>query len=223
MNTKDTSNNFSNKHYFVGLSLASGASIDSGAAVLDRNLNVIRLDKLFTMEDVKFFINNFTGKQDAIFNISIPENPTMLNAKWKLHSREYQLIQSSKLIDVNKLDWTHRFSTRGSEFFRECKSNGIDIFRFEIGELKSSFGLSGMYKDRSPVDCKAFQSALKYKFNIYDLPANMIPAAQLEAILGAYLGYVMYNTSLQYTYKIKAEYQGIDVIGIDFLHEQNFL
>ena len=50
------SNDFSNKHYFAGISLASGASIDTGAAVLDRDLKVITLDKLFTMEDVKFFI-----------------------------------------------------------------------------------------------------------------------------------------------------------------------
>ena len=56
------SNDFSNKHYFAGISLASGASIDTGAAVLDRDLKVITLDKLFTMEDVKFFINNFAGK-----------------------------------------------------------------------------------------------------------------------------------------------------------------
>ena len=190
---------------------------------MDRNLNVIRLDKLYTMDDVRYFINNFTGKQEAIFTVSIPENPTMLNAKWKLISREYQLIQSSELIDVEKLDWTHRFSTRGSEFFKECKHAGIDIYRYEIGELKSSFGLSGMYKDRSPIDCKAFQSALKYKFKIYDLPTNMIPASQLESILGAYLGYIMYSSDEQYEYKIKAEYQGLEVVGIDSLHQKNFL
>ena len=157
------SNDFSNKHYFAGISLASGASIDTGAAVLDRDLKVITLDKLFTMEDVKFFINNFAGKKNTIFTVSIPENPTMLNAKWKLYSREYQLIQSSSLIDVDKLEWTHRFTPRGSEFFKECKKNGIDIFRYNLGELKNSLGLSGMYKDRSPVECKSLQSAFKYK------------------------------------------------------------
>ena len=214
LNKKD----FSNKHYFVGISLSSGASLDSGAAVLDRNLNLIRLDKLFTMEDVKFFINNFTGKPEAIFNISIPENPTMLNAKWKLLSREYQLIQSSSLIDVEKLEWTHRFSTRGSEFFRECSAKGIDIFRYDIRELKSALGLSSAFKLRSPIDCKSLQSAFRYKFKIYDLPANMVPAAQLEAILGAYLGYIMYNPESEYNFTKKAEYGGLDVLGLDLIH-----
>ena len=208
------SNDFSNKHYFAGISLASGASIDTGAAVLDRDLKVITLDKLFTMEDVKFFINNFAGKKNTIFTVSIPENPTMLNAKWKLYSREYQLIQSSSLIDVDKLEWTHRFTPRGSEFFKKNKKNGIDIFRYNLGELKNSLGLSGMYKDRSPVECKSLQSAFKYKFKIYDLPANMLPASQLEAILGAYLGYLMYKNDSEYHTKIKASYHDIDVAGI---------
>ena len=220
MKTEEETNKYLTKHYFVGISLASGATLDSGAAVLDRNLKVITLDKLFTMEDVKFFINNFAGKQNTIFNISIPENPTMLNAKWKLLSREYQLIQSSDLIDVEKLEWTHRFSHRGSEFFRECSQKSIDIFRYDIGEIKNSLGLSGMYKDRSPVECKFLQSALKFKLKIYDLPSNMIPAAQLEAILGAYLGYVMSTPEIEYEYKVKTKYQGLDVVGLDLLHKK---
>ena len=74
-----------NKQYFVGISLGSAASTETGAAVLDSSLNVITLDKLFTMEDVKYFLDNFVGKQNAVFNIALPENPTMLNAKWKLY------------------------------------------------------------------------------------------------------------------------------------------
>lgn len=206
-------NKFENKHLFVGLSLASAATTETGVAILDRDLNVIKLDKLFTIEDIKFFLDSFVGKQNAIFNIALPENPVMLNAKWKLYSRQYQLVQSSKLIGKEN-EWTHRFSHRGSDYFNECKENGLDIYRFDIKELKSSFGLSGMYKDRSPVDCKFFQSALKFKFKIPDLPSNMLPVAQLEAILGAYLGYIMYN-SQDWQYKIKSEYNGIEVIGLD--------
>lgn len=206
---------FSNKHYFVGISLASGANLESGAAVMDRNKNLILLDKLFTIEDVKYFIGNFVGKPNAIFNISIPLNPTMLNAKWKLYSREYQLIQSSKLIDVEKLEWTHRFSHRGCDYFRDLAIKGTDVFRFDIGELKSSFGISGIYKDRSPAECKFFQNALKFKFKIPDLPSNMIPAAQLEAILGAYLGFIMTDKNNEYSYKIKSEYHNLKVVGVN--------
>lgn len=200
-----------NKHYFVGISLASGATTESGVAIIDSSLNIITLDKLFTIEDVKFFMDNFVGKKNAIFNIALPENPTMLNAKWKLHSRQYQLVQTSRLIN-KKSDWIQRYSVRGSDYFKELQESGLDLFRFDIRDLKSSFGLSGMYKDRTPVDCKAFQSALKYKFQIKELPTNMLPVAQLEAILGAYLGFGMYTKACNC--KIRSQYKGLDVIGL---------
>lgn len=205
---------FENKLFFVGLSLGSCSTSETGVAIIDKNLNIITLDKLFSMEDVRFFFKRLVGKQNSIINVAIPENPQMLNAKWKLHAREYQLVQSCDLIK-DSTDWTERFSHRGCDVFAELKEQGVDIFRFDIRELKSSLGLSGIYKDRSPVDCKALQSALKYKFGFKDLPLNMLPVAQLEAILGAYLGIIMANGTLEFECKPKACYNGIEVIGID--------
>lgn len=205
---------FENKLFFVGISLGSNSTNETGVAILDKNLKIITLDKLFSMEDVRFFLKRMVGKQNAIINIALPENPQMLNAKWKLISREYQLIQSSELINHDS-DWIQRYSHRGCDHFMELKEHGIDIFRYDIHELKSALGLSGIYKDRSPVDCKALQSALKYKFGLRELPSNMLPVSQLEAILGAYLGLIMAGDSTGYNCKVKTNYQGIEVIGLD--------
>lgn len=205
---------FDNKLYFAGISLGSSSTNETGVAIIDRNLNIITLDKLFSMEDVRFFFKRMVGKQNAIINIALPENPQMLNAKWKLTSREYQLVQSSNLINHDS-DWIQRYSHRGCDFFKELKEQGIDIFRYDIHELKSSLSLSGIYKDRSPVDCKALQSALKYRFGLKDLPSNMLPVSQLEAILGAYLGLVMVGKQTGYDCKVRARYNDIEVIGLD--------
>ena len=45
-------------HYFIGLMLASSANMESGIAVLDRNNELILLDKLFTMQDVQHLHKN---------------------------------------------------------------------------------------------------------------------------------------------------------------------
>ena len=177
-------------------------------------MNIITLDKLFSMEDVRFFFKRFAGKNNAIINVALPENPTMLNAKWKLLSREYQLIQSNELINHDS-EWIQRYSHRGCDVLSSLKEEGIDVFRYDIHELKSSLGLSGVYKDRSPVDCKALQSALKYKFGFKGLPANMLPVSQLEAILGAYLGIIMTQDTTGYNCKVKANYKDIEVVGVD--------
>ncbi len=205
---------FANKLYFVGVSLGNCSTSETGVAILDKNLNIITLDKLFSMEDVRFFFNHFVGKQNALFNIAMPENPLMLNAKWKLISRQYQLIQSNEMINQDS-DWIKRYSHRGCDFFSELKKSGVDLFRFDIHELKASLGLSGVYKDRSPVDCKALQSALKYRFGVKDLPSNMLPVSQLEAILGAYLGIIMSGVLDTYHAKEKANYHDLEVIGLD--------
>lgn len=205
---------FANKLYFAGVSLGSSSTNETGVAILDKNLNIITLDKLFSIDDVKFFLRNFVGKQNAIINIALPENPLMLNAKWKLLSRQYQLVQSSSLVKKDS-DWIKRYSNRGSDYFKELKDDGIDIFRYDIHELKSSLSLSGVYKDRSPVDCKSLQSALKYRFGLNELPSNMLPVSQLEAILGAYLGVIMTQDSTGYDCKVRTTYKDIEVIGLD--------
>ena len=202
------------KFYFVGISLGSCSANETGVAIIDKNLNIITLDKLFSMEDVRFFFKRFVGKHNAIINVALPENPVMLNAKWKLLSREYQLIQSNDLINHNS-EWIQRYSHRGCDVLSSLKEEGIDVFRYDIHELKSSLGLSGVYKDRSPVDCKALQSALKFKFGFRVLPANMLPVSQLEAILGAYLGIIMAQNTTGYDCKIRAMYKDIEVIGLD--------
>lgn len=213
-NKINTDKKFANKLYFAGISLGSSSTSETGVAVLDQNLNIVTLDKLFSIDDVKFFLNNLVGKQNAIINISMCENPLMLNAKWKLASRQYQLLHNSDLIN-HQSDWIKRYSNRGTDYFKELKESGIDVFRYDVRELKSSLSLSGVYKDRSPVDCKSLQSALRYRFGISELPSNMLPVSQLEAILGAYLGVIMTRDSTGYECKVRTEYSGLEVIGLD--------
>ena len=46
-------------NYYVGLSLASSSGMDSGVAVVDENNELILLDKLYKMNDVIYFFENF--------------------------------------------------------------------------------------------------------------------------------------------------------------------
>lgn len=201
------------KHFFVGIALANASTVDTGVAILDRNNNLILLDKLYSMDDVKFFIETLTGKKDSIFMVSIPQNSLMLNAKWKVTSKQYHQIQSSK-ISINRDDWQDRFSSRGSEYFLKLKEeNNLDVFRAQLGELKKSFGLNSQFKERIPADCKFLQNTLKIKLGI-KMPTNMLPAAQIEAIYLAYASKIMAQGNLGEEYKILFNYKGLDVVSI---------
>ena len=47
--------------YYVGLSLAPSATIETGIAVLDQNNTMILVDKFFTMKDVQHFFDNYSS------------------------------------------------------------------------------------------------------------------------------------------------------------------
>lgn len=200
------------KTSFIGISLASLSTVESAVAVLDSNMKVIMLDKLFSMNDVKYFIDNWAGKQNSIILVSIPENEVMLSSKWKYCSRTYHPVNlDDKLKNLD--GWTNRFSPRGSEYFKELNESGIDIYRFDIDNMKKFFNNGYAFRERTPLDCKALQDTLRIKYDMRELPVNMLPVAQLEAILGAFLAR---NIALgeNFEYKKIGEYENLPVIGV---------
>lgn len=174
------------KHYFIGLMLASGANTDSGIAILDRNNQIILLDKLFTMQDIQYFFDNFSSLKNSQICISLPFDNTMLNGKWRVFSKLYQSIGlGNKFPNTN--NWTQRYSNRGSDYINTLIEQGISINRFELYLTRQALNLSSYFKERSPADCKALQNALKIQYGFTSLPSNMMPMAQLEALVGAVL------------------------------------
>ena len=172
-------------NYYVGLALASGSSMDSGLAIMDENNTLILVDKLYTMNDIIHFFENFSSLKQSKICISMAWDRTMLNGKWRILSKPYQLVATNPLMP-NQDHWTQRYSFTGADFFNTLKEKGAEISRFELYLTRQSLNLNSCYKERSPADCKFLQQTLKNEWGI-DLPANMMPMSQLEAIVGAIL------------------------------------
>lgn len=198
---------------FIGISLSGVSTMESAVAVLDSNLKIIMLDKLFSMSDVKYFLDNFAGLKNAVVLISVPENETMIGSKWKYNSRTYDIVNMEEKIQ-NRDEWANRFSTRGSDYFKELNKNGIELYRFDIDNLKKAFNNGIAYKERTPLDCKALQDSLRIEFNMRELPVNMLPVAQLEAIMGAYFAHSITTGNKQFEPKIIGEFQDLAILGV---------
>ena len=173
-------------NYYIGLSLAAGSSMDSGVAVVDENNKIILIDKLYKMNDVIFFFENFSSLKNSKICVSVPPDKTMLEGKWRVLSKPYQFVSTNKNIP-NRDNWTQRHSNRGSEYLKELSERGITVNRFDIYMTRQSLHLNSCYKDRSPADCKFLQQALRYEWGFEDIPSNMMPMSHCEAILGAIL------------------------------------
>ena len=197
--------------YAVGMSLGPSSSVESGVAVSEiATGNLIYVDKLFSMNDVQLFFDNYTSLKDSIFCISLPWDNTMMDGKWRVLSKPYQLIHSKENKFLNRDNWMQRFSTRGSELFLNLSNEGVDVSRFEVYLTRQKFNLYSNFKERSSADCKFLQSALKYEFGFDSLPTNMMPVAQLEAIIGC----LLCEEKLKNNTKTIFKFKDLDVINL---------
>lgn len=195
----------------VGISLGPSSSVESGVAVREiASGKLIYLDKLFSMNDVQLFFDNYVSLKNSVICVSLPWDNTMLEGKWRVQSKQYQLIHSDEDKFLNRDNWMQRFSTRGSDLLLNLFQQGCDISRYEVYLTRQKFNLYSNYKERSSADCKFLQSALKFEYGFNEMPVNMMPVAQLEAIIGAMLGEEKLK---QNTEKI-FEFRELDVINI---------
>lgn len=197
--------------YYIGLSLASGSSMDSGLAIFDDSENLIMVDKLYKMNDIIHFFDNYSSTKDSEICVSMAWDKTMLNGKWRILSKPYQMVATNKLIP-NQDNWTQRYTTRGSEYFKTLAEQGVNVNRFEIYLTRQSLHLNSCYLERSPADCKFLQQTLHNEWGI-DLPQNMMPMSQLEAIVGAILARENYINK-EKNIKIISTFKGLNVIDV---------
>ena len=197
--------------YAVGISLGASSSMESGVAVREIGTGkLIYVDKLFSMSDVQFFFENYSSLKNSAFCISLPWDNTMMDGKWRVLSKPYQLIHSKKDEFLNRDNWMQRFSIRGCDLFLKLKNDGINISRFEIYLSRQKFNLYSNFKERSSADCKFLQNTLKYEYGFDSLPSNMMPAAQLEAITGC----MLVQEKLKHNTDTIFEFKGLEVINL---------
>lgn len=189
--------------HLVGLSLGPTSAIESGVAVKEiASGKLIYLDKLFSINDLTLFFENYPSLKNSVICVSLPWDNTMLEGKWRVLSKPYQLIHTLGNFP-NKDNWMQRFSTRGWEIFNNLKENGVEIYRFEVFLTRQKLNLYSNFKERSSADCKFLQSALKTEYGFEQMPSNMMPVAQLEAMVGTILAeeYLKNNTKPIFNFK----------------------
>ena len=194
----------------VGLSLGASSSIESGVAVRELATGkLIHIDKLFSMNDVQLFFDNYVSKKNSVICVSLPWDNTMLEGKWRVLSKQYQLIHNEEDMFLNRDNWMQRFSTRGCELLSNLSEQGADVVRFEVYLARQKLNLYSNYKERSSADCKFLQSVLKYEYGFDELPSNMMPVGQLEAIVGTILA----DKKLKQETEQIFEFKGLSVIN----------
>lgn len=201
--------NMQNNFHSIGLSLAPNSNHNSAICVLDNNKKIVHLDKLFFTDDIKLFFENSPYVKNSVVVVSLPFDESLLDGKWRIHSKNYKMI--SELFDINRNNWTNRINDRLKDLLLNLNKEKCKVFRCNINLLRQAYGLNPNYLEKTSLDCKSFQSGLKIKYGLNIMSDNLLPAANLEAILCAMFAYDIKENKIQ-TKEI-ANYLGIKVLN----------
>ena len=191
--------------------MSNSSSYDSSVCVLDRNSNIILLDKFYFAQDIEYFFDNSPYIKNSAICASIAYDNKLLDGKWRIHSKNYKAL--GDYFKVNRDDWTNRVSKRCCDVFKKIKEQNIKIIRADINQLRQAYGLNAHYLSGTSIDCKNLQISLKIKFGFSQMPDNMLSSSALEAIICAMFA-MEYTNGIQTN--LMFEYEGIPVLARKF-------
>ena len=171
----------SKENFFIGLSLSNSSNYDSSVCVMDRNANIILIDKFYFANDIEYFLENSPYISNSVLCASIAYDNKILEGKWRIHSKNYKML--GDYFKINRDDWTNRVSKRCTGALSNLYRKGIRVIRADINQLRQAYKLQSYYLEGTSIDCKNLQALLKLKFDFLQLPDNMLPSSALQAIL----------------------------------------
>lgn len=201
----------SNQNFYIGLSLSNSSNYDSSVCVLDRNANIILLDKFYFTQDIELFFKSSPYVHNSIVCASVPSDNSLLEGKWRIHSKNYKML--GEYFKVNRQRWTKRLCSRLCDCLLNLNEENARVVRCDINQLRQAYGLNAHYLARTSLDCKNLQTSLKIKYGFDELPENMLAASSLEAIICAmFAQYVSFGEKTTDLF----EFEGLKVLGKPF-------
>lgn len=207
--------NNTQKFCFIGLSIGTDASNESAVVVLDRDLNLIKTDKVYQLPELKAIISNFSAlapPQNTILCVDMPRNTTMLTGKWRIESKQTQILTLNDKENIEKSSWKYRFSDRGTDICTHFLAQGMDVFRYNSYFTINMLKLSPPYKSRIPAGCKFLQSIIEEKLKIKGIPSNLLPLPAMLALVGAFNGWKIATSEENEGYKQIGVFKNIPIV-----------
>ncbi len=204
------------KFCFIGLSIGSDSSNESGIAVIDRDLNLIKSDKAYQLSELKTIIANFSllaPPENTIMCVDLPKNIMMLNGRWRIESKQTQVLTSNTIDPGKNPPWKKRYSDRGAELCNYFSALGMDVYRYNPYFTINVLRLNPPYRVRMPAGCKFLQSIIDEKLNIKGIPSNLLPLPVLLGLIGAFTGWKIATGEENVDYKQISAYKNMPVVS----------
>ncbi|MFN9691719.1 MAG: hypothetical protein ACK551_06445 [Vampirovibrionales bacterium] len=201
--------NMAQRWIFVGIDLAPNASLESGIAILDRDLTLLRMDKLYNDEAILDVLTQLGAAHTLVVSLDMPKNLAIPG-----RFRQEEIKYNAMRLDNPEYDRpvVDRFSDRAYLLYKKISDLGILPFLTYTPNTKASFKFFFPYKSRSPQGCRALQGLIQEELKVKNVPTNLAPSSVLEALLAAYSAWSTFGGTLNKEFEIKQNHHGLNVL-----------
>jgi hypothetical protein len=198
-----------NRWLFVGIDLAPNGSLESGMAILDRDLTLLRMDKLYKDAAILDAIDHLGAPETLVVCLDVPKN-LAVPGRFRQEELKYHAMRID--VPIYEREAVSRFSERSQLLYTALKERGVLPFLTYTGNTKAAFEFFFPYKSRSPQGCRALQSLISEELGIKNMPQNLAPSSVLESLLAAYTAWLPRQTKLNEAVAIECDEQGFNTL-----------
>jgi hypothetical protein len=184
---------------FASIDLAPNDQLETGVSAINRDKQVIRMDKLYRDNDIIRFIESLGPLQSTLVVMDMPKNLSLsgrfLQEEVKMHP-----------LRLHRSDGTiiERYEKRAARLYQALEAKGIKVLLYHHFATRLQYKMIIPHKSRSSQGCRALQTALEYQLELKKLPNNLAASSILESLVGAYSAWAVWAGQVNRHYTIEA-------------------
>lgn len=189
------------KWQFVGIDLAPNEGLETGVAVLDRDRTLVRMDKIYTDEDILHFLASLGPAENLIVALDVPKSLS-ISGRWR---QEEIKMHPLRLYRKETDELTNRYAQRATDLYEAISKTGVLLFLYFNHTAKNRYEIMIPYRTRTPQGCRALQSLIKTRLKITNMPTNLAPSSVLDAMIGSYAAWTIFRGKLHQHFELFAD------------------
>ncbi len=172
---------------FAAVDLAPNEQLETGFSVLDRERNLIRMDKLYRDDEIIGIIENLGPTNGTVVVIDMPKSLS-IQGRW----RQEEIKMHPLRLERPSGEVVSRYEERGFRLYEKLNSRGITTVMYFNYWARLNYDMLIPFRSRSPQGCRALQSAIEHQLGIKQMPTNLAPSSVLESMVGAYASWALW-------------------------------
>lgn len=195
------------KFLFASVDLAPNDQLETGFSVLDRDRNLVRMEKIYTNQEIVRCISQMGPPSETVVLVDMPKNLSLPN-RWV----QEEVKMHAHRLERETGDVASRFEERGRRLYNDLDELGALSFLYFNYWTRLNYSLLIPYRSRSPQGCRALQTGLFEELGIKNLPNNLAPSSVLESMVGAYAAWSLWAGEPTEDYQLYLDDQGYRIM-----------